>query len=58
MLLVTINVVPSELILSTLIMETIPSSETPALARATRHHIPEDGIVIVIDVKTTNLTQH
>jgi hypothetical protein len=44
-LLVTANVAPSALILFTLIMETSHSSETSVLARATRRHIPEDGIL-------------
>jgi hypothetical protein len=35
--------VPSSLILLTLIIEAIGSSETTALTRATRRHIPEDG---------------
>jgi hypothetical protein len=42
-LLVTDNVVPSSLILSNLMMEAIRFSETLALTRATRNHIPEDG---------------
>jgi hypothetical protein len=43
-LLVTANVVPSSLVLVTLIMEELRPSETWALTRATRHNIPEDGI--------------
>jgi hypothetical protein len=43
-LLVTANVVPSSLILVTLMMEAIPSSETSVLPRGTRRNIPEDGI--------------
>jgi hypothetical protein len=50
---VTSNVVPSSLILFTL-MTVIRYSETPALTRATRHRIRED---IVITVKTANLTR-
>jgi hypothetical protein len=42
--LVTANV-PSSLILSTPIMDAIRSSETSVLARATRRHNPEDGIL-------------
>jgi hypothetical protein len=34
----------SSLILSTLMVEAIRSSETPFLTRATHRHIPEDGI--------------
>jgi hypothetical protein len=37
--------VPSSLILSTLRMEAIRSSETSARTRATLRHIPEDGIL-------------
>jgi hypothetical protein len=43
-LLVTANV-PSELILSILMTEGIRSTETSALTRETRCHIPEDGIL-------------
>jgi 3'-phosphoadenosine 5'-phosphosulfate sulfotransferase (PAPS reductase)/FAD synthetase len=42
-LLITANVVLSSLILFTLMMEVIRSSETSLLARSTRHHIPENG---------------
>jgi hypothetical protein len=41
----TTNVIPSSLILFTLIMEAIRSSETSVLTRATLHHISEDGIL-------------
>jgi hypothetical protein len=43
-LLVTANVVPSSLILVTLITEATRSSETSILTTAARRHIPEDGI--------------
>jgi hypothetical protein len=44
-LLVTANVVPSLLILLTLTMVALRSSETKALTRAIRRNIPEDGIL-------------
>jgi hypothetical protein len=44
-LLVTANVVPSSLILFTLMMEAICCSETSVLTRSTRRHIPEDVIL-------------
>jgi hypothetical protein len=44
-LLVTDNVLPSSPILLILKMEAIRSFETSVLTRATRRHIPEDGIL-------------
>jgi hypothetical protein len=44
-LLITVNIVHSSLILVTLMVEVMRSSKTLILARATWHHIPEDGII-------------
>jgi hypothetical protein len=44
-LLVTANVFPSSLILVTLAMEAVRSSDMSVLTRATRRHIPEDEIL-------------
>jgi hypothetical protein len=44
-LLATANVVPSSLILSTLIMEAIHSFDTSVLTRATERRIPEDCVL-------------
>jgi hypothetical protein len=44
-LLVTVNVVSSSLIPFTLMIEVICFFEMSILTRATRHHVPEDGIL-------------
>jgi hypothetical protein len=38
-------------------MQAIHSSDTSDATRSTRHNIPEDGILIVTTIKTSNLTQ-
>jgi hypothetical protein len=53
-LLVTANIVRSSLILSTLVMEVIHTSETYVLARATRHHIPEDDTLHCFGLLSAN----
>jgi hypothetical protein len=45
-LLAAVNVVPNFLILVTLMMETIRSSETSILTRAAWHNIPEGSILL------------
>jgi hypothetical protein len=55
-LLVTANVVPTSLILVTLMKETVRSFETSVLTRATRRNIQKTAFFIVTAVKTLNLT--
>jgi hypothetical protein len=43
-LLLTANIVPSSLILFTLMAEATRSCKASVLTRATRHHTPEEGI--------------
>jgi hypothetical protein len=44
-LLLTANIVPSSLILYTLMMEAVRSSVTSILTRTIRHNVPEDDIL-------------
>jgi hypothetical protein len=45
---ITVNVLPSSLILSTLMMEAKRSFETSVPTKALWHHIPGDGILLDI----------
>jgi hypothetical protein len=56
MFLVVANVVLNSLILSTLIIEKILSSETSVLTRAERSHIPEDGIQLYVVCEDTDFS--
>jgi hypothetical protein len=49
LLLVTANAVPSSLILVTLIMEALSSSEKSVFTRETRHNLLEDGILNIVN---------
>jgi hypothetical protein len=53
---VAANVVPSSPILVTLLKEALSSSETLVLTRSTRHNIPEDTVLYVDDVRTSQKT--
>jgi hypothetical protein len=53
-LLVTAKVVPISLILVTLIMEALSSSDTSVLTRATQRNFQEDGIILSIFILANN----
>jgi hypothetical protein len=55
-LLVTANVILSSLILVTLMMEAIHSSESLVLTRATRHNIPEGVIFLRVSCSICSIT--
>jgi hypothetical protein len=46
-LLVTANVVPRSLILVTLMLEALRSSETLIVTNVTQRNIPEDGVLVL-----------
>jgi hypothetical protein len=52
---VTANVVPSSLILVTLLMEALSSSETSVITRATRRNIPGNAILEKIHSSETSV---
>jgi hypothetical protein len=55
LVIITANFVPSSIILVTLMMKAMRSSETSALIRATRLNTPGDGILHSHPVKISNL---
>jgi hypothetical protein len=54
-LIVTVNIVPVSLILSTLMFVAICSSKTSVFIRATRCHIPEMTFFMATTMNTSNL---